>query len=485
MIKSAKDWPHQDKEYRIGRDKRARALLWPMRSGKSKACIDKMCYQFSKGNIEGGLILAPNGVHLNWIKNEIPKWSWPQLGMPAGFAWSTPKRFDAEQLHLFNSMLEHHGPKWMAVNMEALKHPDNQDAVRKFILSTHRKFMLIVSESHHFGRPGSRRSYWARSLSRSAAFRTIESGTAILNSPLKAFSQYDILNRGALGFQKYQDFERFHVSYVRDKRHNGREFFKVDKYEHMDELRANLAKWSSVVLREELRGMPNLIRTVRPVVMSDLQRDAYLQMVEHHLAEIGDMRIETPDGGARVQKLQQITHGYVMHEGEIITIDPNPPIYDALMEQIDGTLPGKSLVWCRYREDIRRVVAYLDHNGYRGHILEYHGGISTDRREATRFAFQTDPKWLVCVGQPAAGGEGLDFSAADAVIYFSAVPNATMMTQSEERATLIGGKPIASVRITTPGTVNDRIWDIVDDRVTLADSVSGRGLRDLLMETDI
>ena len=119
-------------------------------------------------------------------------------------------------------------------------------------------------------------------------------------------------------------------------------------------------------------------------------------------------------------------------------------------------------------------------------FVEYHGGI-TDivKREEQRLRFNTDSRIEVCVGQPAAGGEGRDFSGADAVIFFSAVPNTVTMMQAEERATVKGGKKVAIVRIRTPGTVDDRIWDIIDGNVAMADAISGTGLRDLLLRTDI
>jgi SNF2 family DNA or RNA helicase len=245
-----------------------------------------------------------------------------------------------------------------------------------------------------------------------------------------------------------------------------------------------MSKFSSVVLRSDVDDMPELIRTERPVVMSELQRRAYIEMVAKHLVEIGDgSHVSAKDGGPRMMKLQQIVNGYLMSEGKIIDIDPEAPIYDALLEQIDGTLPGKSIVWCRFREDIRRIAKRLHKEGYK--FLEYHGGVPTAQREPIRLQFQNDDEHTVLIGQPGAGGEGKDFSRADAVIFFSSTPNAIHYAQAEERATQIKGKSVAIVRMTTPGTVDDRNWEIVDGKVSLADTVSGTGLRDLLLQTDI
>lgn len=479
------NWKHQAHEFKIGRDKKARALLWSMRTGKSKAVIDKTDYQYKHGRIEAALVIAPNGVHINWTKNEIPKWCQSPYST---FAWSTPKRADPEVKAAWEKFIgDPFKLRWLAINMEALNQPDCQAALREFLASCGRKFHLIVSEAHHFGRPGAKRTRLARGLAKHATFRTIETGTVILNSPLRAFSIYEILQPMALGYEKYGPFVSHFAEWVMEKKPgHWKARPKLKGYKNMDELRQKISMFSSVVLREDVEDMPELIRIDRPVVMSDLQRRAYLELVNRHMLEIeGEDDIAALDGGARVQKLQQIVNGYIKDTklNKIIEIDPDAPIYDALLEQVGGTLPGKSIIWCRFREDIRRCVEKLKQAGYK--VLEYHGGVPTEKREDVRLAFQNDPAYTVMVGQPIAGGEGRDFSAADAVIFFSGTPDAKAIAQAEERATIKGGKPVSIIRLRTYGTIDDRVWDIVEGKITLADTVSGSGLRDVLLQTDV
>lgn len=491
-------WSHQRKEFEEHRDDRCRALLWSMRTGKSKAVIDKAEYQFSKGAIEGVIVLAPNGVHINWVVNEIPRWSRPENGQPRAVAWEAPKRADWDRIAAFDALCAHTGGlKWLTINMEAFGGNTEASraafaAVRRFRSACHGRFMLALSEAHHFGHAGAKRTKLARYIGRRAKFITLETGTAILNSPLRWYSMAKIMDDNALGpeFQGdcYEKFvQRFAViedSDVRGKRKR-RAYKKITGYRDLDTIRDLMANYASVVLREDIGDMPALISTERLVVMSEKQRRAYLEMVSRHLVELEatGYKITAADAGARMMKLQQILNGYIKDDKTIIEIDPDAPIYDALSSEVGGTLPGKSIVWCRYREDIRRVCKRLAHDGYR--VLEFHGGVPTDKREEVRLAFQNDPSYTVLVGQPAAGGEGRDFSAADAIIFFSSTPNAIHYEQAKERGTLIAGHPVAIVRIRTPGTVDDRNWSIIDGKVSLADTVSGRGLRDLLRLTDV
>lgn len=477
-------WNHQAKEYQIGREKRSRALIWPMRSGKSRACIDVGCYQFKRGKIEGGIVIAPNGVHLNWARNEIPTWGHTDMAH-ATFAWETQKRGFPEKEREWVAMMHSRGMKWLCINMDALNHNDCRRYVRMFLARIKYKFILIVSEAHHFGRAGAKRTKMGRSLSWHAEFVRTETGTPILTGPLRAFAQYELLAPGALGFGTYTEFANHFAEFMKEQRGN-HIFKRVARYLNLDELTRKIAQWSSLVLREEIEDLPRLWPIERPVVLSDKCRQSYLEMVTRHLTEIGDDMVTAKEGGARMMKLQQILHGYIRDTDNqrIIEIDPDAAIYDALMEEIDGTVPGKVLVWCRYKEDIRRVGARLKKRGMKW--LEYSGNItSAAERERNRIQFNGDPAIDAMLGTPDAGGEGLDFSGADAVIFFSIPPNARLIAQAQERATVKGGKAVPIIRIRHYGTVDDRLWQIVDGNVSLADAVTGHGLRKILMETDI
>jgi hypothetical protein len=496
-------WAHQDREFNDHKDDRFRALLWSMRTGKSKAVIDKAEYQFSKGAIEGVIVLAPNGVHINWVVNEIPKWSWPANGTPMAWAWQAPKRGEWSEITAREALLVHTGGlKWLTLNMEAFGNSDEAsrsciEFVKKFRRACNGKFMLVLSEAHHFGHAAAKRTKMARTLGRVATFVTIETGTPILNSPLRAYAMYKIGDENALGPEyaadTYTKFVTHHAvletQQPSDPAKSGfwrplRRYQKIVAYKNLDELQAKMAKWSSVVLREDVEDMPPLIETERFVVMSDKQRRAYLEMVSRHIVEIENMpAVSAADAGARMMKLQQIVNGYVKLDDEIIDIDSLAPIYDAMVDEVEGALPGKTIIWCRYHEDIRRVVTRLKRARFRP--LEFHGHIPTDKREAVRVAFNTDARYNPLVGQPAAGGEGRDFSGADTILFFSSTPNAIHYTQAKERGTLVAGHSVNVVRMRTRGTVDDRNWDIIDGKVTLADTVSGRGLRDLLRGTDV
>ena len=67
----------------------------------------------------------------------------------------------------------------------------------------------------------------------------------------------------------------------------------------------------------------------------------------------------------------------------------------------------------------------------------------------------------------------------------SSVPDAILNAQAEERATQVAGRRVTVVTFETPGTVDDRIREIIRNASTISDELAGRGLRDLLLRTDV
>src|SRR4051812_25842330 len=72
-------YAHQLKEYEEHYLDPSRALLWQPRTGKSKTMIDTACRLFEACEIQGVLIVAPNGIHINWVELEIPTHAWDTI----------------------------------------------------------------------------------------------------------------------------------------------------------------------------------------------------------------------------------------------------------------------------------------------------------------------------------------------------------------------------------------------------------------------
>jgi SNF2 family DNA or RNA helicase len=472
-------WNHQDEEFGRHRDDVARALHWQMRTGKSKAMIDLACYRHSRGEIDGVLIIAPNNVHSNWVRREIPAHHWfqPHLGV----AWNTAMAKYAQWDVQFKELLDFKGLAWYAVNAEATILKSQLPYLRAFM--KRRRFMLIVDETHEWRRPGSKRSKTLRlQIAKKAVLRRNLSGTMIDNNPLHAWSQYEILQPGALGFPQYKAFEQHYGEWAHEDIYIGgrpRSIPKLVGFQHMDELRERMAKWTSYVYRDQCDDLPDLVEARAEFELTAEQKRVYNDLVRGVLLslESGEELDVDPDTGV-IAKQQAIRSGFIKDlNGDIhwlVEPDSNPA-FQTLLELIQST-DGKVLVWCKLRAEIEALKAWLGVLA-----LDYYGKTKTADRVKHEERFRSDPKVKCLIAQPKACGQGLDFSEGQHIVWFSHIHGDLIARrQADERCTKVGGRKIAVTDMVGRDTVDDKILDDQEAKVERTDFLTGTGLREYL-----
>lgn len=483
-----KPYRHQLKELLELSDEPARALLWQMRSGKSKTMIDLACRLYRRGVIDAVILAAPNNVHLNWLVRELPFHHWdsvPRMTM----AWESQKSrnvgFDAR----FKELAQFKGLAWLAVNHEAFANDRAKGHISHFV--KHRRFLLVVDEVHEFRRPGSKRFRALKAVSKRSAVRRILSGTSTDDSPLHAYAEYELLADGALGQSTYEDFKA-EYSVEEDiwvpggftkggVKKSPRKQRAVVGYKNQERLREQIAQWSSLVLRSECDDMPDLIRTPVYFELHPEQKRLHNDLVRGTLARLdGGELIEPAEGGILVIRLQQIASGFVVDaDGMVHDVVPpeESPRLQALLSQV-ALIGPKCVVWCRFREDIVRVKAALRAKGFQA--VDYYGGTKPKDRLSHERRFREDPACGPLVGQPQAGGQGLDFSAATDIIWYSHIQDRIRRSQADERATKVGGRKIGVADLIAYGSNDERMLATLEEKGVRSDFLTGQGLREYL-----
>jgi hypothetical protein len=468
-------WLHQADELKDYWDSPARALLWQMRTGKTKVVIDALGGWHEEMGLRGVIIIAPNGVHENWVRREFPKHAWFEY---SAYAWSSRQvRTKAHEKALYRLSFTE-GLAVLAIGKESILSPKVQTAVKGMLKRG--PCALVVDESHHFGKPGAKRTKLVRGLAKKCAMRRILSGTASGNSPLRLFSQFEILSPGALGFTRFTGQSGFETRYAvigegYDPR-SGRRFKSIDGYKNQTELQGRVAKWSSVVLREDCEDLPEVVVSRCYYEPSSLQLSVYEGIRKDYVAELkSGSCVEAIDSGTRLLRLQQVLSNFAVTDAyEVETVDPSAnPRMEALLEQLDGP----TIIWCRFVEDIRRVAARLKSEGFR--VVQYYGAIKDADRLKAHDDFM-DGRATVFLGQPACAGEGLDLSAADTIIWYSHVFDVVARDQASERATAVGGNSVSVVDLAVVGSVDEYILSNLEDKRNVADVVTGQELRNIL-----
>lgn len=487
-------WHHQLYEFEHHVEDEARALLWQMRTGKTKQSIDTACHLWVAGLIDAVIVFAPNGVHENWTRRELPKHHWPSVPRDT-LTWRTDvagergvvrvaardrrgwqERHDA-WWERAKRVLATDRLAWFAFASETMTRADCRRVLAR-VLRRRRRVLVIFDESQDFRKPGSKRSHMARSVSRKCAFRRILTASVMTNSPLHAWGQYELLQPGALGFTRYGDFEDHHAVYETKKTRGGRSYPVLKEYAHLDELQDRMAKLSSVVLRSDCSDLPALVRMSRHIAPSDEQLRVYRELHEQFEVELsnGDL-VTLGENMQRVTKLQQVLSGFLYDEfGDLHWLPGPNPRLDVLSDEVHLS-PGKVVVWCRFRPDMDAVADRLRADGHQ--VLEYHGRTSDADKAFVRRVFAADSEendYKVVVAYPTVG---IELSAAAEIVWYSHVHDAIKREQADERATVMGGGNVRVLDLVMGGP-DEYILESLDEKIDLADNVAGTGLREVL-----
>lgn len=470
-----KPWQHQEREFNQHRFTRARALLWQMRTGKTKSIIDVACAQFSRVDIDGVIVVAPNGVHRNWTIEQLPQHMAATSIFYVAMAWRFSDKRNTANFETFvgECINEPEVMPWFCVNLESLIRDEVTKAIDHF-RKVRPRFLLVVDESHHFAQPGSKRTLKVRSLARHATYRRILSGTSTEDSPLQAYSQYEILEKGALGYTTYEDYKDEFVTY---EKQYGRHYETVKEYKNMDILKQRMAKYSSVVLRADCADLPPIQNDVRTVELAPHVRDLYHKFKKEDARTLLNFGFaEPPAGAAMLTKLQQIETGHLITPRGLIDLNDDSAFSIALEEIAEY----RTVVFCEYLHDIDYLQNRLSKRLYSVSCISG----QHSRRADVIAAFQ-DGKVEVLLVQSHAGAEGYNLSAADKVLWYSQTHTARIKAQGNERATAVGAKSKQVIDLIVPNGVNAYYKALTTQKTSLADDVSRRGLKDILESLDI
>lgn len=453
-------------------------LFWEQGTGKTKAVIDTSAHLFELGQIDTLLVLAPNGVHRNWITDEVPvhmpKRLAPQIRM--GF-WESSKSSTLRHEQMARGLVQHKGFMLVAMNYDAMMTKKGVDFLSEVVRK--RKVLLVFDESHYLKTPGAKRTKRAIALARHAKFRRILTGTPIANSPFDAYSQLKCLDETfwkAFGFGAFTDFKTHFGIFV--KGHNGqqgRDFEQCVGYKNLDQLRDFIAPVTSRVTKDEVLDLPPKLFQKRYFDMSPEQVRVYKEIKQDAIALLtSGETVTAPLAITQLLRLQQVTCGYVPTDegGEFETFGGANPRLDLLCEVCD-TLPHAAIIWARFRRDIDLIMEQLGDQAVR-----YDGNTSDSERAEAKARFQVG-KAKFFVGNPAAGATGLTLTAARYVIYYSNSFKLTDRLQSEDRAHRIGQEhPVTYIDITAPGTVDDKIVMALRSKMDIASELTGDKLKE-------
>lgn len=353
---------------------------------------------------------------------------------------------------------------------------------------------VILDEAHAIKSPAAKRTrFFLTRLRDQARYRLELTGTPIANTFMDLWSLLEFLGPAISGFGTMKSFKEF---YARLMKNQSTGFEQIVGMQHVPVLQDVLARNTFIIRKAEaMPWLPAKTYAIESIEMLPTQKEMYKQIATQLAVEIG-ATLDNPGGNrqllvnnvlTKLLKLAQVTSGFVMWDA---IIDPlgnvlrprmmerfaeNPKI-DWCIEQIKKhPLNEKILFWSWMIPDAQALAARCVEEGI-SHVT-YTGATTDEARIAAELAFNTDPTMRVFIGNPAAGGSGLnllghdprnpDEHGTDATlsVYIAQNWNAVHRAQSEDRNSRRGTrKPTHVVTLICEETIDEDIHERVSSK---------------------
>lgn len=452
MIYTTPPYQHQKEALETMYGKTVFGLFAEQGTGKSKIIIDEIINLGDKINC--AVILAPNGVHQNWAEQ---------------FELHGPKDFDDKyyvQIYKSGNKKQEQTTREaiasgriliFLMNIEALSHASGCEYLHKLLLAR-RQTYLAVDESHKIKNNSAKRTQMVIRLGMFAKYRRIATGTEAEEGIINLFTQFKFLDWTIIGHKYITSFKSMFAIM------GGYEMREIVAYRNQDMLTARIAPHIYQKRKKECLDLPDKVYVEHHIDMTSEQEKIYQILEEDLILLLDDGKfIDVTMVLTRLLKLQQVLCGHVSNEDGSRDIPSNRASFVADLVE---SASGKSIVFCRFVNDVRLVVKAL------GDIGIVSMGITgeTDHRLENINIWRNDPNCRALVITVQTGGTGLTLNEASNTVFFSNSWSATDRLQAEDRNHRIGQTNKCTYHdVIVKGKVDDRILRALREKSDLAD----------------
>lgn len=464
-------------------------LLMEQRTGKSKVICDTAAILHRDGKINSLFILAPNGVHRNWVSEEIPLHlpDWVERYVATWSSDQTKKK--TQELETLFS--PGHQLRILSMNLEAIGTKRGFEFAKRFLMFT--DCLWVIDESTRIKNPQAVTVKNILKLRDYAKYRRILNGTPITQGPLDYYSQLLFLDDAAVPLQSYVAFRNRYATFLPAShpmvqsimRKTGSRWAPqilatnedgTPAYKNIDELKEWAFRCCYRVTRSECGDMPEKLYKRWPVEYPA----EHAKIVKHYLDAL--KKGETPEPINKmvaVMLYQRLLCGLIPKQltgeeqhTEIFSSPAENPRLKSILQIVEAYPDANIIFWARFRHDLAQIAALLEETTGKP-VAKYWGDISADDREESKNGFQAG-RYQYFVGQQGAGGVGLPLHAADVIVYHSNTFSLYHRMQSEDRAENMSKKTATLViDLEVPATVDSKIISALRDKKDVADLITG------------
>jgi SNF2 family DNA or RNA helicase len=329
---------------------------------------------------------------------------------------------------------------------------------------------ISFDEATAIKNPVAQRTKAAYNIAKHIPTRRILTGTPVTRYPLDIFAPFFILNPAILGFygrpgskapvnSAFYPFKHRHAEIeIAYHPHKHEQIRKDDNgkpvFLHLDEIQHKIEPHSYICRKEDCLDLPPETFEERMLNMSDDMAEIYDGIVEEMIAELPDGEvISVRNCLTKLLRLQQILGGNCPTDsGAVVGVPENK---SAEVLGILSETQGRTVIWCRFVDEIRRLTELLTKEGY--NVLEYYGGLDIEKRNEN-YNLVSLGAFDVLIANAQAGGYGLDFTAANNSIYYSKSLSLEEFLQSKDRVYRNGqSKKVTHISLITKHTIEETL----------------------------
>lgn len=522
MTNHIKPYAHQVRGFDFVKDRPFFALFMEQGTGKTKLAFMVGSYRFERGDIDMLVVIAPNGIHSQWIDEQAPLHCDVDY-ISAVWENKKTKKYTKEMEKFYNTRNEK--LKLLAVNVEAFSSGAAALYLSKY-LNNHR-CMVVVDESTRIKSPTAARTKTIHNLTRNAVVRCILTGTPSPNSPFDLWSQFNFLSTNYFGIN-YFSFRHYYGILCRDnnpisgkmyhktldektyskvkiaiKKNGGKltvdlvnrlsNYFntsieniqyinKMDNftpYKNLGILHKKIAPVTYKVKKADCLDLPPKVYERITVDLSPEQKRVIKELKKNQISSYNNKDMEVLYKLTLTLRLQQVAGGCfpymevidnpegvdVIYKG-LERFDKNPKL-NALINDLDE-VENKTqiIIWANFVEELKIIYEKLTDIGE--HCGLYYGETSTEERKQIIQDFQRGKLRVLIANRTAA--EGLNLQCATLHYFYSNGWYGDKREQAEDRSHRSGQKRTVVYKdLIANGTMDDTIYRVLKDKINLCD----------------
>jgi SNF2 family DNA or RNA helicase len=186
---------------------------------------------------------------------------------------------------------------------------------------------------------------------------------------------------------------------------------------------------------DDVVELPEVIERTMDIDLGSKQAKVYKEIRTAAYAMVQNKEITAANAGTVLNKLLQISLGYVYSKDKGVVGLDNDLRLDALVVVVNST-PNKVLVFVPFTHALLGVAERLAKEGIDARTID--GSTPRGKREETFSLFQNTGSVKVIVAHPATMSHGLTLTAADVVVWFGPTTSLETFEQANARIRRIG-----------------------------------------------